>query len=326
MLLLFFIVNLAAAMSPFAYLAALAILPAYAGLLIRWKMPIPFVGLCAALVAPYLLLSGLKGLWMILPCLMIGAGISLMGRRSLPFQQGMFLVAGLALLGLSVTYFANLFVQGHSGLGALAQSLAAQTKDQIHLLIQQAPYELPQIQKEALQAAAERITSDYLLSLMPGTLASFALFGSYGSLYTAQRLFKKYNVPLSRIPGPSQVLLPAPLVFALLFLSSLGRYTMAAGMVWGQAFYRSGYMVLLLLSIFSAVGLTWDLISRRIPMKSILGRLFLTAILLTFLGWDGIVVLTIMDSVLDLRNLSGKSLWTWLLYRVTHRRKDEHNG
>lgn len=317
-ILFFFIINLVLVMSPLAVGIAPVILPGM--LLMLWETVSRQTALMAAAAGllPYVVLGGTNLLVAVLvPVLLMMLILQWVRRRKLAWPWSLAATALGIFAGLLVSGWFAIYIQGGSDVMTFTAQIAATVRDQLAATMTVDGVEIPLGQQQAIQDLITAITPQFVQDLIPTLAISWAFVGGYLALRFARRFLPIGRTKVDHIPWFAFLRIEPLLLFAFISLATIGWLLVGSEPRLSSLLFNTGYGITSFLSAVGTLSLIWWSLSVNFGLRRRLPKVILTVAALVYFSGDWMIVIAIFDSILDVRNTSGRSLWRWLLYRVT---------
>lgn len=317
-ILFFFIINLVLVMSPMAVGIAPVILPGM--LLMLWETVSRQTALMAAAAGllPYIVLGGADLVVAVLvPVLLMMVILQWIRKRKLAWPWSLAATAMGILAGLAASGWFAIYIQGSSNVMVFTTDIASLVRDQLAATLNVEGVEIPLGQQQAIQDLITAITPQFVQDLIPTLAISWSFAGGYLALRFARRFLPIGRTKADHIPWFAFLRIEPLLLFAFITLATAGWLLVGTEPRLSSLLFNTGYGITSFLSAVGTLSLIWWSLSVNFGLRRRLPKIVLTVAALVYFSGDWMIVIAIVDSILDVRNTSGRSLWRWLLYRFT---------
>lgn len=319
-ILFFLIINIAAVMSPMALMIAPVVIPVLLLYIRAQNGNNAFYLGALAGAAPYFVLGGPEiALAVIIPIAIMTAAIYGIGRFQLSWRLAFPLAALAVFTGILLNGYFSIYILQGSDLGKFSIAIADNIKNQLAGALTATGYEMPMSQQQAIDDLTKVIDPQFVQDLIPTLIISWSMIAAYAALRLARRFLKIGQTKQSHIPWFAMIGINPLLLAAFIVLSIAGSLLVPDQPRLGSLLFNTGYGVSTFLGTAGTLSLIWWSLSVKFRFRRKFTKVFLILITLFYMAGDWMILVAIADSVLDFRNISGKSLWRWLNYQVTQR-------
>lgn len=274
----------------------------------------------AALVAliglvPYVILkSPLQGIQVMIPTLFLWLAHGLVRKFRLKPRFNFILVMGA--LAVSTVLMGVIVIYGFGGmnLSQFVEQIAVTVRESLQGTIATTEGLPPSTLAEFNDIIA-MITPQLILSGLAPMLLTWSLIGGYVSMRLAKRHLRG---DYGKVPYFSEIHLDPVLILALTALTFLG---IRLGGTNGLLLREAGYQLLALLAFINTLSLGLWVLNQLMPKRGSFFKILMLLLISWIIpSWFKLLIAG-ADSVLDFRNLTGRSLFAWLRYKL-HRKED----
>lgn len=321
-----FIASIIMLMSPAAILIAPVVMPVFLLFVVTAQGWQALLMTLAAGLSPFIIFDlGVSSAALLLPGLLVTGALYLAMKLKPRFSFAFGAVSLVGFLGMVLTMYLSLYVLGGSDIMTFSGDIAEVMRSTILSTIEDIGYELPASQIQLIKDAADAITPQYILDLLPGTAMIICFFESYLVLRLSQRFLKRFEqLPKIAVPLIGRVRINPFLLLAFLGLAGLGMTLANSQERLASLFFSTGSMVIAFLGTVGAMSLIWNATEVNLKMRHPFNKGLITLTTVYFFSGSWMIALTIADSVLDFRNITDKSLYHWLRYKLFESREKEN--
>lgn len=319
----FLLINIMTVSSPMAYLLAPVLLPVFLLVVLAVNGQTAFLITAGVGVIPYLVMgNGRSAVAMLLPVIfMLAVQYFIILYQPKPVWA-LTATTLAAFLGILLNGYLSIYVlQGSDFIGFTTQ-IAGTIRAEFLAMLTGGPYELPPSQAQSIQSLSDSITPEFVQDLIPGITISWSMISGYLSLRFARRFLNLEHFKSVSVPSFGSLRINPFLLVFFLALSGGGIYLTGNEQRLGSLLFNTGYGVVTFLGAVGAMSLIWSFLTNTLRYKHTLPKLIFTAASLYFFSGSWMTILTIIDSVVDFRNTSKKSLWSWVRYKITQATKE----
>lgn len=321
--LIFLLINILTVSSPLVYILAPVLLPVFLLVILAVNGQTAFLIATGVGLIPYLMLGdGRSAVAMLLPViLMLTVQYLIIMYQPKPAWA---LAATIlsAFLGILLNGYLSIYVLQGSDFFQFSTQIADGIRAEFLAMLTGGPYELPPSQAQSIRALSDSITAQFVQDLVPGIVISWSMVSGYLSLRFASRFLNSEHFKSVSVPAFGELRITPVLLVFFLALSGSGLYLTGNDQRVGSLLFNTGFGVVTFLGAVGAMSLIWSFLTVYLKYKRSLPKLIFTAASLYFFSGSWMTILTIIDSVFDFRNISKKSLWSWIRYKVKQATKE----
>lgn len=318
--LFFLVINLLAVISPMGLVVAPVVIPVMLLYILAQHGINAFTLAALAGVMPYFVLGGTEvALAMISPMILMTAVLYGIKKYQLKWRSAFFSTVLAIFLGLAISSYLSIYVIEGSDLGEFSTRIAENVKEQLKINLGSTTYELPMSQQQTIDELTGSITPQFVQDVIPSLLISWSMVGGYLTLRLARKYLKIGQTQQTHIPWFALVGINPLLLAGFIIMAIAGSTFASERPRLASLLFNTGYGVATFLGIVGTLSLIWWSLSVKFHFKGKITKIFLMLITLFYMSGDWMILVAIVDSVLDFRNISGKSLWRWMTYQVTMR-------
>lgn len=322
-ILLFLIVNILTISSPMTYVLAPVLLPVFLLSILAVSGQTTFLLAAGAGLIPYLLLGdGRSTVAMLLPVILMLVVQYLIIMYRPKATWALVATTAAAFAGIALNGYLSIYILQGSDFIQFSTQIAESIQTEFLAMLTTGTYELPPSQVDSIRQLSSSITPEFIQDLVPGILISWSMVSGYLSLRVAKRFLKLEHFKSVDTPSFGALRISPVLLVGFLILSGSGIYLTATDPRWGSLLFNTGYGVVTFLGAVGAMSLIWDFLTVYLKYKRNFPKLVFTLASLYFFSGSWMTILTIVDSVFDFRNLSNKSLWRWIRYKISQGKKE----
>ncbi len=305
-------------MSPATILIAPAVMPVFLLFVLAAQGPRGFFLTLAAGILPFLVLGlGWSSVILMFPGLLVTAALYLALKFKPDFRWVFGAVSLAALFGMVLTIYLSVYVLGGSDIMAFTAETARAMQATLLDLTEGRGYELPPSQIALIREAAGSITAEFIQDLLPGSAIVLSFLQGYLVLRLARRFLKRFQeYPPVSVPFIGRIRISPFLLLAFLGLGALGLLLEQSDPRLASLLFNTGSMVVSFLGAVGAMSLIWNFTEENLRMRHPFNKGLITLTAVWFFSGSWMIALTIADSILDLRNTTGKSPYRWLRYKL----------
>jgi|LFRM01.2.fsa_nt_gb hypothetical protein len=321
--LFFLIINIATVISPAGLMLAPIIVPVLL-LYIRAQHGQNAFALASLVgVMPYFVFGGtVNALAALAPIFIMTGGLYAIKRYQLSWSKALTVAVLAIFLGILLNGYFSIYVVQGSNLSEFSLTIAENVKSQLQSALGATGYEVPMSQQQLIDELTASITPEFVQEVIPTMVISWSLMGGYLLLRLSRRFLKIGRTPKTNIPFFA-MLGTNPLMLAFFIIMAILGASLSDGQPrWSSLLYNTGYGVSMFLGIVGTLSLIWWTLSVKFRFGR-LSKVLLVLITLFYMVGDWMILVAIVDSVFDFRNISGKSLWHWLTYTMKSKMKKE---
>lgn len=321
--LFFLIINIALVISPAGLMLAPIFIPVLLLYIRAQQGQNAFVLASLAGVMPYFVLGGTEhAVAALAPIVIVTAALYAIRRYQLSWPKALAIAVLAIFLGILLNGYFSIYIFQGSNLSELSSTIAENVKNQLQNALGATGYEVPMSQQQLIDDLTASITPSFVQDVIPTMVITYSLIGGYLVLRLARRFLKIGRTPKTNIPFFAMLGIN-PIFLALFIIMTILGASLADGQPrWSSLLYNTGYGVSMFLGIVGTLSLIWWTLSVKFPFGK-LSKIFLVLITLFYMVGDWMILVAILDSVFDFRNISGKSLWHWLSYSLKNKLKKE---
>lgn len=305
-------------MSPATILLAPVLMPVFLLFVLAaqgWKA---FLMTLGAGLLPFIVIGmGLSSVVLLLPGLLITAALYLTLKYKPDFPIAFGAVSLAALLGMILTGYISVYVLSGSDIMAFTGETAETMRSTILGVIEGRGYELPPSQVLLIREVADSITPQFIQDLLPGTAIASSFLTGYLVLRLARRFLKRFEkFPEIKVPYIGRIRISPFLLLAFLGMAGVGMLLAERDQRLGSLLFSTGSMVISFLGAVGAMSLIWNFTEQNLRMRHPFNKGLITLTTVYLFSGSWMIALTIADSILDLRNTTGRSPYRWLRYKL----------
>ena len=322
-ILIFLVINILTISSPLTYILAPVLLPVFLLSVFAVSGQTTFVLAAGIGLIPYLLLGdGRSTVAMLFPViLMLVVQYLIIMYRPKP-AWALAITTLAAFVGIVINGYLSIYILQASDFVQFSTQIADSIRTEFLAMLTNGTYELPPSQAESIRQLSNSITPEFIQDLVPGIVISWSMVSGYLSLRFAKRFLKQEHFKGVETPTFGELRISPFLLVFFLVLSGSGIYLTANDQRLGSLLFNTGYGVVTFLGAVGAMSLVWSFLTVYLKYKRNFTKLVFTLSSLYFFSGSWMTILTIIDSVFDFRNLSNKSLWHWIRYKIKKSTKE----
>lgn len=322
-ILIFLIINILMVSSPMTYLLAPILLPVFLLYILAGMGRTTLLIAAAAGILPYLVMGGGRAaVAMMLPVVLMAFVqyfiIILKPKKTWALTA----VILAALLGIILNGFLSIYVLQGSDFFTFSSQISESIRSEFLAMLSGTAYELPLSQAQAIRQLSESITPEFVQDLVPGIVISWSMISGYLSLRLAGRFLNFEQFQSVSVPTFGEIRISPVLLVFFMALSGGGVYFSGTDARLGSLAYNTGFGVVTFLGAVGAMSLFWQFLTVQLKYRRSFPKLVLTLATLYFFSGSWMTILTILDSILDFRNITGKSLWNWVRFKIMQSGKE----
>lgn len=306
---IFALLNLLLVNNPDQLLLPLLIIPVFlTGIYLKFGILPLGVVLLGGLI-PYVALKSLELIPVItVPYILLGIASIIISKLKKSSSYNMTIATFAVSIGLLIREYFIIYIIGNSNVNEYAEVITNSIRQQIYSYVFTNSSNMGLSQMITVQNLLRDITKERILALMPAYLIITALIISYISLRILRgylRFSPQNTVEINRVTE----LKASPIFLAtLLIISAVGTYLSKLNR--NESLYLTGFSegILSFLGLVVVFASFMHLVVTKFGVKNNLAKVFFTLPSLFLFSIDGMIIFTILDSVLDFRRLTEYGL------------------
>lgn len=320
---LFLLVNIGIIFSQGFYIFAALICPVYLAFVYTrfgWNAAL-FTGIAGLI--PYALIGGPENLLMAsVTFIIMTLGHLLILKLDATPGKALVVLSGAAALSILANTGVFIYFIEKTDLVSFFNGVAKTGQNIILSMIEQSKATLPESQRLAFNEISESITPRFIIDQSPAVVLQYAMTIGYIGLRLAKRFIGSSRIKTADVPYFSEIKIN-PLLLFFGFVSMLGgMYLDSMDVRAGSIFFHTGYGLVNFLGIAGCSSLVWWFMTTRLKIKNRLFKVLGILSLMFFTGVSPFIMMAIIDSVMDFRNLSGKSLYNYIKWIINSRKEE----
>ncbi|MFB0918204.1 MAG: DUF2232 domain-containing protein [Clostridiaceae bacterium] len=320
---LFLLVNIGIIFSQGFYIFAALICPVYLAYVYTrfgWNAAL-LTGIAGLL--PYALLGGPENLLMAtVTFIIMTLGHILILKLDVSPAKALMILGGAAALSIIANTGIFIYIIEKTDLVSFFNGVAKTGQNIILSMIEQSKTTLPESQKLAFKEVSDSITPRFIIDQSPAVVIQYGITIGYLGLRLAKRFLKSARINPAEVPYFSEIKInPLLLFFGFIFMLG-GMYLDSSNIRSGSILFHTGYGLVNYLGIAGGSSLIWWFMTARLKIRNRLFKVLGILSLMFFTGINPFILLAIIDSVLDFRNLSGKSLYNYIKWMINPQKEE----
>lgn len=321
--LLFLLLNVLIIYSQGFILTAALICPIYLLFIYSRHGTVAFFSTAAAGLLPYAVLGGADNLLAAaVTFLIMTFGHLLVIKLKASPAKALLIMAAAGTASMVFNLGILIYIVEKTDFMGFFAGIASESSKMVLNVLEQSEVTLPESQKLLFKEIAAALTPTMIADQVAPMVIQYGAIIGYLGLRLSWRAIADGRLKPVKVPYFSELKINTLVLFPTFVLILAGVYFEGSSLRAGSLLYNTGYSLLTFLGVIGGLSMVWWFLSARMRVTNRLARVLGAAAAMFLLGTDTMILMTVVDSVMDFRNLSGSSLWAYLIWKFKATREE----
>lgn len=264
---------------------------------------------------PYFTGGLTEGISVAVPVLLTALALILISGKKIRFPYAIAIMSLAIILSVILNMMIMVISKGTDVFG-MFKEITEVSKKVTQDIMTNSGVTLPESQKNAIKETLDSMTPEVLFDRTFSFVIQYGILAAYIVLRRSGKMLSKDRTTTGISTPETGSIKINPILMAIVFASALAGTAMKSQAPFFRTMSVAGYGMVDFLSLAGAGSIVLWFLNNRTQIKGSLLKTLIMAAVLMVTGSDMRIIVTMLDSVLDFRNLTGKSIWKYLMWKL----------